>query len=131
MIEILTLGDLPAQIVGAQGTGKTSLLRLLLETAEVSPTATPEQRAAVDRFLHGLPKRTDRIEAACVEICESKYDRLLFTVIDTPGLDFHDELRLEHQVSAVVKYMDQQFSDTLREVRALKASYLTYLMHLA
>ncbi|KAI0771391.1 Septin-domain-containing protein [Irpex lacteus] len=102
-------------IVGGQGIGKTSLLRLLLETAEISPTATAEQRANLERFLTGPTKRTNGIDSACIEICESKYDRLLFTVIDTPGLDFHDELRLEHQVSAIVRHMDEQFADTLRE----------------
>jgi septin family protein len=88
---------------------------LLLETAEISPTATPEQRAAVERFLSGPTKRTAGIESACIEICESKYDRLLFSVIDTPGLDFRDELRLERQVASVVRYMDEQYADTLKE----------------
>lgn len=82
----------------------------------MSPTATPEQRGAVERFVQGPTKRTNSIETACVEICESKYDYLQLTVIDTPGLDFHDELRLERQVSSIVKYMDEQFTDTLREV---------------
>ncbi|KAI0768986.1 Septin-domain-containing protein [Trametes elegans] len=104
-------------VAGAQGTGKTSLLRLLLDTADVSPTATADQKAALGRFLRGAPKRTDAIQTACVEICESKYDRLLLSVIDTPGLDFQDgrELKLERQVNAIVKYLDAQFSDTLNE----------------
>ncbi|KAI0648119.1 Septin-domain-containing protein [Trametes meyenii] len=104
-------------VAGAQGTGKTSLLRLLLETADISPTATADQKAAMERFLRGSPKRTESIQTACVEICESKYDRLLLSVIDTPGLDFQEghELRLERQVSSVVKYLDAQFSDTLSE----------------
>ena len=73
----------------------------------------------MDRFLRGPPKRTDAIQTACVEICESKYDRLLLSVIDTPGLDFQEghELKLERQVSTVVKYLDAQFADTLSEVR--------------
>ncbi|KZT09111.1 uncharacterized protein LAESUDRAFT_756755 [Laetiporus sulphureus 93-53] len=104
-------------VVGAQGTGKTSLLRLLLDTADVSPTATPEQKASMDRFLNGRPKRTESIQTTCVEICESRYDRILLSVIDTPGLDFHEghELRLERQVTGVVKYLDAQFADTLSE----------------
>ncbi|KAI0670849.1 Septin-domain-containing protein [Trametes maxima] len=104
-------------VAGAQGTGKTSLLRLLLETADISPTATADQKVAMERFLRGSPKRTESIQTACVEICESKYDRLLLSVIDTPGLDFQEghELRLERQVSSVVKYLDSQFSDTLSE----------------
>ncbi|KAI9058282.1 hypothetical protein FKP32DRAFT_1582289 [Trametes sanguinea] len=104
-------------VAGAQGTGKTSLLRLILETADISPTATADQKAAMDRFLRGSPKRTETIQTACVEICESKYDRLLLSVIDTPGLDFQEghELKLERQVSSIVKYLDAQFSDTLNE----------------
>ncbi|KAI8994125.1 Septin-domain-containing protein [Trametes punicea] len=104
-------------VAGAQGTGKTSLLRLILETADVSPTATADQKAAVERFLRGAPRRTEAIQTACVEICESKYDRVLLSVIDTPGLDLQEghELKLERQVSSIVKYLDAQFSDTLNE----------------
>ncbi|KAI0917260.1 hypothetical protein AcV5_007775 [Taiwanofungus camphoratus] len=104
-------------VAGAQGTGKTSLLKLLLDTADISPTATPEQKAVMERFLRGPLKRTDTIQSACVEICESRYDRVLLSVVDTPGLDFHEghELKLERQVTTVVKYLDAQFSDTLSE----------------
>ncbi|CCM00652.1 uncharacterized protein FIBRA_02690 [Fibroporia radiculosa] len=104
-------------VVGGQGTGKTSLLRLLLDTADISPTASPEQRATMGSFLHGTPKRTDAIQSVCLEICESKYDRVLLSVIDTPGLDFQEghELKLERQVGSVMKYLDSQFTDTLSE----------------
>lgn len=77
----------------------------------------------MEAFLRGSPKRTEGIQTACVEICESKYDRLLLSVIDTPGLDFQNghELKLERQVTSIVKYMDTQFADTLSEVRVLIA----------
>lgn len=74
------------QVVGGQGTGKTSLLRLLLETADISPTATAGQRSAVSNFLNAGTTRTQSIQTTCVEICESRYDRVLLSVIDTPGL---------------------------------------------
>ena len=98
---------------------------MLLDTADISPTATPDQRAAVDNFLRGSLERTQEIKTACVEICESKYDRVLFTVVDTPGLDFHEsrELNLEWQVSSILKYVDQQYADTLNEV-STNASHL-------
>lgn len=104
-------------VVGGQGTGKTSLLRLLLETADISPTATVDQRAAMDRFLHGPTRHTQSIQTACVEICESRFDRVLFSVIDTPGLDFLEshELKLERQVSSIIKYLDTQYADTMSE----------------
>ncbi|KAJ6508738.1 septin family protein [Mycena sanguinolenta] len=104
-------------VVGGKGTGKTSLLRLLLETADVSPSATVDQRAAVQRFLRGPPKATPIISTACVEICESRFDRVLFSVIDTPGLDFIEgrELKLERQVNGIIKYIDAQYADTMSE----------------
>ncbi|KAJ7675779.1 septin family protein [Mycena polygramma] len=104
-------------VVGGKGNGKTSLLRLLLETADVSPTATIDQRAAVQRFLRGAPKATQTINTACVEICESRFDRVLFSVIDTPGLDFLEgrELKLERQVNGIIKYIDAQYADTMSE----------------
>lgn len=58
------------------------------------------------------------IETACVEICESRFDRVLFSVIDTPGLDFLEgrELKLERQVNHIIKYVDAQYADTMSEV---------------
>jgi len=107
--------------VGGKGTGKTSLLRLLLETADTSPGATADQKAAVERFLKGSTKATQAIQTACVEICESRFDRVLFSVIDTPGLDFAEgrELKLERQVNTVLKYVDAQYADTMSEVRTI------------
>ncbi|KAF9483467.1 septin family protein [Pholiota conissans] len=104
-------------VVGGKGTGKTSLLRLLLETADTSPSATVDQKAAVDRFLKGSTKATQAIQTACVEICESRFDRVLFSVIDTPGLDFLEgrELKLERQVNSIIKYVDAQYADTMSE----------------
>ncbi|KAA1469856.1 hypothetical protein DENSPDRAFT_835530 [Dentipellis sp. KUC8613] len=104
-------------VAGGQRTGKTSLLRLLLDTADISPTATAEQRATVDRFMRGGAKRTEAIQTARVEICESRFDRVVLQVIDTPGLDFQDgrELRLERQVTQIVKYLDTQYADTMSE----------------
>ncbi|EAU85761.2 hypothetical protein CC1G_04978 [Coprinopsis cinerea okayama7 len=104
-------------VVGGKGTGKTSLLRLLLDTADISPTATVDQKAALDKFLKGSTRATQAIQTACIEICESRFDRVLFSVIDTPGLDFQEgrELKLERQVSSVIKYIDQQYADTMSE----------------
>ncbi|KAF8272252.1 hypothetical protein EI94DRAFT_1796383 [Lactarius quietus] len=86
-------------VAGAQGTGKTSLLRLLLDTADISPAATAEQRASFDIS------------------CVSRFDRVLLSVIDTPGLDFQEgrELKLERQVSGIMKYLDGLYADTMSE----------------
>ncbi|KAG7088405.1 hypothetical protein E1B28_012402 [Marasmius oreades] len=104
-------------VVGGIGTGKTSLLRLILETAELSPSATVDQKLAVERFLRGATKTTHSIETASIEICESRFDRLLLSVVDTPGLDYAEgrELKLDRQVSSVMQYLDAQYADTMSE----------------
>ncbi|KAI9443089.1 septin family protein [Lactarius indigo] len=104
-------------VAGAQGTGKTSLLRLLLDTADISPAATTEQRASFDRFMRGGVKATPRIHSATIDIHESRFDRVLLSVIDTPGLDFQEgrELKLERQVSDIMKYLDGLYADTMSE----------------
>ncbi|KAL0579145.1 hypothetical protein V5O48_002878 [Marasmius crinis-equi] len=104
-------------VVGGIGTGKTSLLRLILETADLSPTATMDQKLAVERFLSGSPKATQSVQTASVEICESRFDRVLLSVVDTPGLDYAEggELKLERQVSSIMRYVDAQYADTMSE----------------
>jgi hypothetical protein len=41
-----------------------------------------------------------------VKICKSRFDRVLFSVINTPGLNFADrrELKLECQVNSILKF---------------------------
>lgn len=122
------------QVVGGKGTGKSSLLRLLLETADISPTATSDQKIAMDRYLKGSTKSTQAIQTACIEICESRFDRVLFSVIDTPGLDFQEgrELKLERQVNAILKYVDAQYADTMSEVSSLcSVSFILFFANMA
>lgn len=78
--------------------------------------------------MRGGAKPTETIQAACVEICESRFDRVLFSVIDTPGLDFQEgrELVLERQLGRVVRYLDQQYADTMSEVRRLLFIFILY-----
>lgn len=74
----------------------------------------------MNSYLKASTKSTQAIQTACIEICESRFDRVLFSVIDTPGLDFQEgrELKLERQVNAVLKYVDAQYADTMSEVRS-------------
>ncbi|KAF5360630.1 hypothetical protein D9756_004902 [Leucocoprinus leucothites] len=104
-------------VVGGKGTGKSSLLRLLLETAEVSPSATKEQRAGLTKFLDDSTKSTHAIQTTSLEIAENRFDRVMLSVIDTPGLDFQEgrELRLERQVNAILRHVDAQYADTMSE----------------
>lgn len=105
-------------VAGGRETGKTSFLRLLLQTSEVSSNASSEQKAAVDRFMQGRVARTKALRSACIEVADNRYGGVLLTVIDTPGLNFSEgrELELERSVSGVIKYLDLQFAETMDEV---------------
>ena len=50
------------------------------------------------------------IQTACIKICKLRFNRVLFSNIDTPGLDFADqqELKLERQVNGILKFIDAQ-----------------------
>lgn len=104
-------------VVGGVGTGKTSLLRLLLETCQIASNAAPLQLTSVNQFMSGPVTPTDDLHTATVDI-EQGRDRVTLTVIDTPGLDLAPghELELERSVSAIVKYADTQFANTMSEV---------------
>ncbi|PFH54064.1 hypothetical protein AMATHDRAFT_842 [Amanita thiersii Skay4041] len=104
-------------VVGGKRTGKSSLLRLLLETADISLTATADQRAAVERFMKSSTRSTASIQTASIEICESRFDRILFSVIDTPGLDFQEgkELKQERRITSIINYINAQYADTMSE----------------
>jgi septin family protein len=104
-------------VAGAHGTGKTSLIKLFIDTSVISPTATPEQKQSVDSFLSTSRKSTKALRTACVEIAENRFDRVLLTLIDTPGLDFTDgkELRCERDVTSLVRYLDSQYDETMGE----------------
>ena len=72
--------------------------------------------------MRGGVKATPRIQSATIDIHESRFDRVLLSVIDTPGLDFQDgrELKLERQVSSIMKYLDGLYADTMSEVRLVR-----------
>jgi septin family protein len=89
-------------VVGPRGTGKTSLIKLFLDTSDCSSSTTLEQKASVAAFLSKSRSSTRAIQKASIEITEARYDRILLTLIDTPGLRFGEgeELALERSVYA-------------------------------
>ena len=104
----LSVRIIGVQVVGGSGTGKTSSLRLLLETAGISPTATIDQQAALDRFLHGSHEAhavyPDRLRRD-LRVSVSTGSCFLSS---TPWS--RRELKLERQVNGILKYVDAQYA---------------------
>ncbi|KAF8231734.1 hypothetical protein L208DRAFT_1275368 [Tricholoma matsutake] len=98
------------------GTGKTSFLRLLLDTSTISPATTKEQLASVAKFVQGCSSHTSYIRAASVEIEvdieETGGSRQLgLTLIDTPSLDFKDEAATERLLSETLRHIDSRLAE--------------------
>ncbi|KAG8857948.1 hypothetical protein FRB96_005439 [Tulasnella sp. 330] len=104
-------------IAGGLGAGKTSFLKLFLNTCDVSPTASESETAHVKRFLEAPTRHTKNLKSLSVEVCEDRHERVQLTLIDTVGFDFDQgrELELQLGVSSVMKYLDQQFADSMLE----------------
>ncbi|KAF8324756.1 Septin-domain-containing protein [Cantharellus anzutake] len=101
-------------IVGTVGSGKTSLMRLLLGTSNISKGATPEQRAKVEQILQNPSLSHDSaVNSASVEI-EEGAERLILTLLDTPGFH-HNELDLERAITTLVRMVGARYDETLNE----------------
>lgn len=105
-------------VAGGQATGKTSFVKLLLSTCDVSPTAPDNDISAIKAFCEAPIRHTKTLKSLSVEVCEERHERVQLTVIDAPGFDFEQghELDLERGVSSVVRYLDTQFAETMGEV---------------
>ncbi|KAG8991355.1 hypothetical protein FRB94_014615 [Tulasnella sp. JGI-2019a] len=104
-------------VAGGVGSGKTSFLKLFLNTCDVSPTASGSETANMKQFLEAPTRRTKSLKTVSIEVCEDRHDRVQLTLIDTVGFDFDQGRELEMQlgVSSVIKYLDQQFAESMLE----------------
>lgn len=109
-------------MVAGQRTGKTSFLRLLLDTSEVAQTATNEQLASVAKFVQGCSGHTSHIRTASIDVdvdVEGKgsVQPLALTLVDTPSLDFDDETSSERAVTEILRHVETRFIEGVDEVR--------------
>ncbi|KAG8923121.1 hypothetical protein FRC00_006598 [Tulasnella sp. 408] len=104
-------------VAGGRGTGKTSFLKLFLNTCDISPAATEAELAFLKKFTEGPARHTKSLHPVSIEVCEERHDRIHLTVIDTVGLDFEEgrELELERGVQSMMRYIDTQYAETMGE----------------
>ncbi len=104
------------------GSGKTSFLRLFLDTSQISPHATSDQLHSVAKFIQTSSGHTSYIKSASIDINldfeGANRHRLGLTLIDTPSLDFRDETSAERLVLEVLRHIDQRFLDGIGDVSA-------------
>lgn len=110
-------------MVAGRRTGKTSFLRLLLDTTLVSPTATQEQLASVAKFVQGCSGFTSHVRTMSVNVDLAAADTdpvqtLTLTLIDTPTLDFADDSTAQRTVNDILRHVDARFSESVDDVSA-------------
>src|ERR1700722_8885235 len=108
-------------MVAGQRTGKTSFLRLLLDTCDISPNATKEQLASVAKFVQGCSGHTSHIRTASVDIeldleGDGVPQRLNLSLVDTPSFDLQDESSSDRLVSEMLRHIESRLADGIENV---------------
>jgi len=108
-------------MVAGQRTGKTSFLRLLLDTSEISTTATKDQLASVAKFVQGSSGHTSHIRTASININHDIDQNgtpkvLTLTLVDTPSLAFDDESSTERTIHEILRQVESRFVEGIEDV---------------
>ncbi|KAJ4482084.1 GTP binding protein [Lentinula aciculospora] len=99
-------------VAGCRG-GKTSLLRLLLDTCNVSPRASRDQLASVAKFVQGCSSHTTHIRSTSIPVDLEAEGGGEFTLslVDTPSLDFKDAAVTERSMLETLRYIEGRLSE--------------------
>jgi hypothetical protein len=108
-------------MVAGQRTGKTSFLRLILDTCDISQTTTKDQLASVAKFVQGCSGHTSHIRSASIDVDIDADNagipqRLNLSLIDTPSLDFQDESASERLVSEMLRLIETRLAEGMEDV---------------
>ncbi|KAI0699290.1 hypothetical protein C8T65DRAFT_303653 [Cerioporus squamosus] len=120
-------------MVAGRRTGKTSFLRLLLDTNSVASTVTRDQLASVAKFVQGCSGHTSHVRTVSVDIdlAPDEADEehpLNLTLIDTPSLDFEDDASSQRALQEILRHVEARLGETLEDER--KAQTGGHLVHL-
>ena len=99
-------------VVGQAGIGKSSLIKLLLDTSHLSKNTTPPQLACLAEFANfAATCPTNSPSSIIAQLATLQNDRdLLLTLIDTPGLLYHDSNELEAGLHLVLRQIIDSFA---------------------
>jgi hypothetical protein len=120
-------------MVAGRCSGKTSFLRLLLDTSDISTSATKEQLASVAKFVQGCNAHTSHIRTTSVDIeldddTKGFPQRCTLSLIDTPSIDFDDENAAERVVSDTLRLIDARFVEGMEDVGPILLSLVRALI---
>ncbi|EIW59456.1 uncharacterized protein TRAVEDRAFT_121273 [Trametes versicolor FP-101664 SS1] len=117
-------GDTPGYtlMVAGRRTGKTSFLRLLLDTSNVASSVSRDQLASVAKFVQGSSGHTSHVRTVSIDIdlAPDELDEehpLNLTLIDTPSLDFADKHASERALQDILRHVESRLGESLDDER--------------
>ncbi|CDO71409.1 hypothetical protein BN946_scf184909.g3 [Trametes cinnabarina] len=114
-------------------TGKTSFLRLLLDTSNIASTVSREQLASVAKFVQGSSGHTSHVRTVSINVDLAPDDvdeehPLNLTLIDTPSLDFDDKHASERALQDILRHVEARLAESLDDERkALNGDHHVHL----
>ena len=110
-------------MVAGRRTGKTSFLRLLLDTSGLSSSVTRDQLASVAKFVQGCSGHTAHVRSVSIDIdlAPDEADEelpLSLTLIDTPSLDFEDDASAQRTLQDILRHVEGRLTEGLEDVSA-------------
>ncbi|KAJ3791245.1 GTP binding protein [Lentinula aff. detonsa] len=111
-VPVNSIPEFSLLVAGCRG-GKTSLLRLLLDTCNISPRASRDQLASVAKFVQGCGSHTTHIRSTSIPVdLEAEGGReLTLSLVDTPSLDFKDAAVTERSMLETLRYIEGRLSE--------------------
>lgn len=111
-------------MVAGHRAGKSSFLRLLIDTSNVAPSLNTEQRNALAKFLHGSVAHTNTIRYTSLNFQVGDPDlptrkpahgpaTATLALIDTPSIDWHDGSGAERLISDILRNVEARFAESL------------------
>lgn len=103
-------------MVAGQRSGKTSFLRLLLDTSTIAPTVSKDQLTSVARFVQGCTGHTTHTRYASLDVILDSPEAggpqpVTLTLVDTPSLNFMDEAGSQRTISDILAHVDSRFAE--------------------
>lgn len=101
--------------------GKTSLLRLLLDTCNISPRASKDQLASVAKFVQGCSSHTTHIRSTSITLDSEAQagGEFTLTMVDTPSLDFKDDAATERSIAETLRFIEGRLGEAADTVGVL------------
>ncbi|CAG8688764.1 9297_t:CDS:2 [Ambispora leptoticha] len=111
------ISQLNLMVVGFKSLGKTSFIRMLFDTLR----GRRDPKDSIPLPSSGDPEAASTKELYSVTLdVEEENEKISLTLVDCPGFVKDNELRLDVQVTEILRYIESQFDLTLAEETKVK-----------